>query len=123
MTRNTTLRRAALAPLAANSSRRHLVCSRSLSGQRNWVNIMRFRLLPVILLLVLSFARNTQGQPIDQLYEAAKKEAALSLNGGGPAGLYEPCVREFERRFPGIKVNLSADFSNILAPIILPRSA
>jgi hypothetical protein len=56
---------------------------------------MRFRLLPVILLLVLSFARNTQGQPIDQLYEAAKKEAALSLNGGGPAGLYEPWVREF----------------------------
>ena len=27
-------------------------------------------------------------------------------------------MREFERRFPGIKVNLSADFSNILAPII-----
>jgi Bacterial extracellular solute-binding protein len=42
----------------------------------------------------------------------------LSLNGGGPAGLYEPWVREFEQRFPGIKVKLTADFSNILAPII-----
>ena len=42
----------------------------------------------------------------------------MSLNGGGPAGLYEPWVRECEQRVPGIKVKLTADFSNILAPII-----
>jgi ABC-type Fe3+ transport system substrate-binding protein len=57
-------------------------------------------------------------QSLDALYVAAKNEGALSLNGGGPAGLYEPWVREFEQRFPGIKVKLTADFSNILAPII-----
>src|SRR3977135_951029 len=57
-------------------------------------------------------------QSIDELYQAAKKEGELSLNGFGLAGLYEPWVREFEQRFPGIKVKLTADFSNILAPII-----
>ena len=64
------------------------------------------------------FATSAAAQSIDKLYEAAKKEGALSLNGGGPEGLYAPWVREFEQRFPGIKVKLTADFSNILAPKI-----
>jgi ABC-type Fe3+ transport system substrate-binding protein len=59
-----------------------------------------------------------EAQSVDELYAAARQEGVLSLNGGGPAGLYEPWVREFEQRFPGIKVKLAADFSNILAPII-----
>jgi len=58
------------------------------------------------------------GQSIDDLYTAAKREGALSLMGGGPAGLYEPWVHEFEQRFPGIKVTLQAGFSNVLDPII-----
>src|SRR5580658_3797399 len=72
-------------------------------------------------LLTVAFAPLPTGanaQSIDELYAAAKQEGALSVNGGGPAGLYEPWVREFEQRFPGIKVKLTADFSNILAPII-----
>src|SRR6059058_2293795 len=71
--------------------------------------------------LVLSVAgvlAPAKAQSIDEFYAAAKMEGALSLNGGGPAALYEPWVREFEQRFPGIKVKLTADFSNILAPII-----
>src|SRR5260370_37764167 len=48
---------------------------------------------------------------------------SFDVGGGGPAGLYEPWVQEFERRFPGIKVKLTADFSNILAPIIDRESA
>src|SRR5258708_12250693 len=63
-------------------------------------------------------AAQANAESIDELYQAAKKEGALSLKGGGPAGLYEPWVREFEQRFPGIKDKLTADFSNILAPII-----
>jgi ABC-type Fe3+ transport system substrate-binding protein len=72
-------------------------------------------------ILVITFvmiAAKANAQSIDELYQAAKTEGALSLNGGGPAGLYEPWVKEFEQRFPGIKVKLTADFSNILAPII-----
>jgi len=57
-------------------------------------------------------------QSMDELYSAAKKEGALAVNGGGPAGLYEPWACEFEQRFPGIEVTLPADFSNILSPKI-----
>ena len=57
-------------------------------------------------------------QSIDELYKAAKAEGGLVLYGGGPAALYEPWAREFEQRFPGIKVTVTAGFSNILAPQI-----
>lgn len=72
----------------------------------------------VLAIALAGVAAKANAQSIDELYQAAKKEGALSLNGGGLAGLYEPWVREFEQRFPGIKVKLTADFSNILAPII-----
>ena len=78
----------------------------------------RTRSTGLALLLVLGLAGTATAQSIDQLYQAAQNEGALSLNGGGPASLYEPWVREFEQRFPGIKVKLAADFSNVLAPII-----
>ena len=75
--------------------------------------------LAVLVVLALSgVPALAPAQTIDQLYEAAKNEGGLSLNGGGPEGLYAPWVREFEQRFPGIKVKLTADFSNILAPKI-----
>lgn len=53
-----------------------------------------------------------------ELYAAAKKEGRLSLYGGGPASLYSGWAREFEERFPGIRVDLTAGFSNLLAPRI-----
>jgi ABC-type Fe3+ transport system, periplasmic component len=53
-------------------------------------------------------------QSIEQLYDAAKKEGALVLYGGGPITLYEPWAREFEQRFPGIKVSVKAGSSNVL---------
>jgi ABC-type Fe3+ transport system substrate-binding protein len=54
-------------------------------------------------------------ETIDQLYDAAKQEGALVLYGGGPAAQYEPWAREFEQRFPGIKVTVKAGSSNVLA--------
>ena len=48
------------------------------------------------------------------LYEAAKKEGALSLFGGGPAALYTGRAAKFEQRFPGIKVSVVGGFSNRL---------
>jgi ABC-type Fe3+ transport system substrate-binding protein len=76
-------------------------------------------LIRLVLAVVLAGSvAAASAESIDDLYAAAKNEGVLSLNGGGPAGLYEPWVREFEQRFPGIKVELTADFSNILAPII-----
>jgi ABC-type Fe3+ transport system substrate-binding protein len=72
----------------------------------------------IVAIAFVVMATQASAQSVDELYAAAKTEGALSLNGGGPAGLYEPWVREFEQRFPGIKVTLAADFSNILAPKI-----
>ena len=58
---------------------------------------------------------STKADTIDELYAAAKKEGALVLYGGGPAAQYEPWAREFEQRFPGIKVTTKAGSSNALA--------
>jgi hypothetical protein len=82
------------------------------------MRIFKFLARSVLAITLAGVAAKTNAQSIDELYQAAKKEGVLSLNGGGLAGLYEPWVREFEQRFPGIKVKLTADFSNILAPII-----
>jgi ABC-type Fe3+ transport system substrate-binding protein len=80
--------------------------------------LIRWTVIVASTAVVNAFAAPVRAETIDELYTAAKKEGALSLMGGGPAGLYEPWVREFEQRFPGIKVTLRADFSNILDPII-----
>src|SRR5499427_2408757 len=80
-------------------------------------------MVPIALLLLLvaltgSEAFGQNASTIDQLYQAAKQEGALTLYGGGPAAPYERRAAEFEKRFPGIKVSVTAEFSNILAPEI-----
>jgi len=82
------------------------------------MRLFKFLVRSVLAIALTGVAAKANAQSIDELYQAAKKEGTLSLNGGGPAGLYEPWVLEFEQRFPGIKVKLTADFSNILVPII-----
>ena len=62
------------------------------------------------------FGQNTT--TIEQLYQAAKQEGALTIYAGGAAAPHERRAVEFEKRFPGIKVSVTADFSNILAPKI-----
>jgi ABC-type glycerol-3-phosphate transport system substrate-binding protein len=56
------------------------------------------------LLAAMAAAGGAAAQSMDQLYEAAKKEGALVLYGGGPAPPYERFAKDFEQRFPGIKV-------------------
>src|SRR5258705_11666567 len=82
------------------------------------MRLHKFFAWSVLAITLASIAANANAQSMDELYQAAKKEGALSLNGGGPPGLYEPWVQEFERRFPGIKVKLTANFRNILPSII-----
>jgi ABC-type Fe3+ transport system substrate-binding protein len=54
-------------------------------------------------------------QSLEQLYAAAKKEAALVLVGGGPAPPYEKFAHEFMQRYPGIAVTASGGPSNVHA--------
>jgi ABC-type Fe3+ transport system substrate-binding protein len=69
-------------------------------------------------LVIVCGSHRALAETIDQLYQAAMQEGELTLYGGGPAASYERWAREFEKRFPGIKVNVTANFSNILAPQI-----
>src|SRR3569833_3313761 len=72
-------------------------------------------LMQTAVALTALFTASATADTIDVLYAAAKKEGALVLYGGGPAAQYEPWAREFEQRFPGIKVTTKAGSSNVLA--------
>ena len=58
------------------------------------------------------------GETLDEIYAKAKAEGALSIYGGGPARLYEGWIKEYEARFPGVKVALTGGFAGGLAPAI-----
>jgi ABC-type Fe3+ transport system substrate-binding protein len=59
-----------------------------------------------------------QAETLDELYAKAKTEGALHIYGGGPARLYEGWVKEYEARFPGIKVTVTGGYAGGLAPKI-----
>jgi ABC-type Fe3+ transport system substrate-binding protein len=67
-----------------------------------------------VLALALLLPTPTRAHDMDALYEAAKKEGALNLYGGGPAASYIARAKKFEQRFPGIAVNVVGGFSNRL---------
>ena len=69
-------------------------------------------------LVIAGASQSVCAGTIEELYQAARREGELTLYGGGPAASYERWSREFENRFPGIKVNVTANFSNILVPQI-----
>src|SRR6266850_2376069 len=62
------------------------------------MRLFKFLARSVLAITLAGVAAKANAQSIDELYQAAKKEGALSLNGGGLAGLYEPWVREFAER-------------------------
>ena len=57
-------------------------------------------------------------ETLDEIYAKAKGEGALSIYGGGPARLYEGWVKEYEARFPGVKVTVTGGYAGGLAPAI-----
>jgi len=63
---------------------------------------------------VCAAASLAHAQSMDVLYEKAKLEKELIIYGGGPASLYEVPAKAFEQKYPGIKVTIHADFSNVL---------
>ena len=65
-----------------------------------------------------SSASPLRAETLDEIYAKAKGEGALSIYGGGPARLYEGWVKEYEARFPGIKVTVTGGYAGGLAPAI-----
>lgn len=53
-------------------------------------------------------------ETLDEIYEKAKAEQALVFYAGGPTGPHEARIKQFEARFPGIKVKVEGGFSNVL---------
>ena len=51
---------------------------------------------------------------MDELYAKAKAEKSVVYYSGGPVAPYEAFARQFEQRFPGLKVSITGGFSNVL---------
>jgi ABC-type Fe3+ transport system substrate-binding protein len=66
---------------------------------------------------------HSAAQTTDALYEAAKREGALVIVGGGPAPPYEKTAQEFMQRYPGIAVTVSGGPSNVHADEIDKQTA
>jgi ABC-type Fe3+ transport system substrate-binding protein len=77
-----------------------------------------FLTVPLAAALAALQAGAAHADSLDELYAKAKAEGALSIYGGGPARLYEGWIKEYEARFPGIKVTLTGGFAGALAPKI-----
>jgi ABC-type Fe3+ transport system substrate-binding protein len=68
----------------------------------------------LLLLALCVFVLPVHAETLEQLYAKAKDEKSLVVYAGGPVTNYEPLAREFETRFPGIKVSIKGGFSNQL---------
>jgi ABC-type Fe3+ transport system substrate-binding protein len=53
-------------------------------------------------------------ETMDELYVKAKPEKSVVFYSGGPVAPYEAFAREFEQRFPDLKVSITGGFSNVL---------
>jgi ABC-type Fe3+ transport system substrate-binding protein len=55
-----------------------------------------------------------QAQGLDELHAKAKAEGSLVLYVGGPTAPWEARAKQFEQRYPGIKMSITGGFSNVL---------
>jgi ABC-type Fe3+ transport system substrate-binding protein len=53
-------------------------------------------------------------ETMDELYAKAKAEGQVAFYSGGPVAPYEGFAKDFEQRFPGLKVSITGGFSNVL---------
>lgn len=70
------------------------------------------RIFLALLGLVASGAAGAQ--TLDDLYRDARAEGTLELYGAGPAQNYEGLARDFEKKYPDIKVHITGGYSNEL---------
>jgi ABC-type Fe3+ transport system substrate-binding protein len=70
------------------------------------------RVLALLVALLFCGAGLARAQSVDELYAKAKREQTLVLYGAGPTGSHERWIKDFEQRFPGVKVALTGGLSN-----------
>lgn len=70
--------------------------------------------LAALVFAILLVASSSRAETVDELYAKAKSEGPMALYGAGPIEPRERFAREFEQRFPGLKVIVTGGFSNAL---------
>src|SRR5262245_18792879 len=70
------------------------------------------RMLALLMASLACGAALAHAESMDELYAKAKLEQTLVLYGAGPTGSHERWIKDFEQRFPGIKVALTGGLSN-----------
>jgi ABC-type Fe3+ transport system substrate-binding protein len=76
------------------------------------------RAILAAMILLLAPLHSAWAESLDELYTKAKAEGGLTIYGGGPQRIYEDWIKQFETRFPGIKVSLTGGYAGGLAPMI-----
>jgi ABC-type Fe3+ transport system substrate-binding protein len=64
--------------------------------------------------IALACASPAAAETMDELYAKAKAEKSVVFYSGGPVAPYESFARDFEQRFPDVKVMVTGGFSNVL---------
>ncbi len=69
------------------------------------MDLYKFSIHLALAFLLTGVSGLAHAQSMDELYRAAMKEGELSLNGGGPVGLYEPGSWNSSSAFPVSRSN------------------
>jgi ABC-type Fe3+ transport system substrate-binding protein len=70
------------------------------------------RMLALLVAGLAGASAPARAETMDELYVKAKLEQTLVLYGAGPTGSHERWIKDFEQRFPGVKVALTGGLSN-----------
>jgi len=79
-------------------------------------NVRRLAACATVLALVgiAGSSLPASAQTLDALYAKAKDEGAFAFYVGGPTAPWEARAKQFEERYPGIKISIGGGFSNVL---------
>ncbi len=83
-------------------------------GGSMWYRTRGFRLSTLLLMSVVLAPLAARAESIDQLYEKAKQEGALTIYTGSGPSAAKGAADVFQKRFPGITVTAKGGFSNVL---------
>jgi ABC-type Fe3+ transport system substrate-binding protein len=79
-----------------------------------WYRAGGFRLSALLFMSVVLAPLTARAETLDQLYEKARAEGALTIYTGAGPSAAKAGADAFEKRFPGIKVTAKGGFSNVL---------
>jgi ABC-type Fe3+ transport system substrate-binding protein len=73
---------------------------------------MKLTLHALPLAALLACTASAQAESMDELYAKAQREQTLTLYGAGPTGSHDRWIRDFQQKFPGVRVAFTGGLSN-----------